>query len=135
MKQEIAEKWAAALRSGEYKQSRSILHNTTKDTFCCLGVLCELAIEEGIEVSRGKGHGPGECASNRIMSYDGLTTSPPPIVVTWAGMWDSSGIIEDPLPSKDNDIDTPVDSLMGANDTGFTFGEIADIIDAQYGGM
>lgn len=37
-----AQKWATALRSGEYKQTRSYLQD--KKGFCCLGVACKLFI-------------------------------------------------------------------------------------------
>ena len=37
---ENAQKWIDALRSGEYQQSTSRLR--TGDTYCCLGVACEL---------------------------------------------------------------------------------------------
>ena len=44
MNQEWKEKWVAALRSGEYKQTRHVLRNITPENegFCCLGVLCDL---------------------------------------------------------------------------------------------
>ena len=45
-------KWLEALRSGEYDQHNDIpaLHNK-KDgiTFCCLGVACEVAPQEGVQ--------------------------------------------------------------------------------------
>lgn len=31
-------KIVAALRSGEFKQSRSVLHNFVNDSYCCVGV-------------------------------------------------------------------------------------------------
>lgn len=37
---EIKAKWVAALRSGEFKQGKHYLHKG--ETFCCLGVLCEI---------------------------------------------------------------------------------------------
>ena len=37
---ELAKKWVAALRSGEYKQTGNVLRNL--DGFCCLGVLCDI---------------------------------------------------------------------------------------------
>ncbi len=40
MNKEIAKKWVEALRSGEYKQGVSRLR--IGDTYCCLGVLCDL---------------------------------------------------------------------------------------------
>lgn len=42
MKAELKEKWVAALRSGEYKQGKNLLHNREDNTFCCLGVLCKV---------------------------------------------------------------------------------------------
>ena len=38
--QEIKDKWIAALTSGEYKQGQGYLR--LGDTYCCLGVLCDL---------------------------------------------------------------------------------------------
>lgn len=40
-------KWVDALRSGEYEQGRGGLRSTT-DKFCCLGVLTDLCIKEGL---------------------------------------------------------------------------------------
>jgi hypothetical protein len=42
MKQELKEKWIAALRSGKYKQGQGLLRSAN-DRYCCLGVLCEVA--------------------------------------------------------------------------------------------
>jgi len=42
MNAEVKAKWVAALRSGKYKQGQRALHNRDDDTYCCLGVLCEL---------------------------------------------------------------------------------------------
>jgi hypothetical protein len=51
MKPEIKSRWIERLRSGDYQQGRSYLRcddpETGKSTFCCLGVLCELALEDG----------------------------------------------------------------------------------------
>lgn len=46
MKAEIAEKWINALESGEYKQTKGKLQD--QNGYCCLGVLCDLAIQEGV---------------------------------------------------------------------------------------
>lgn len=42
--------WVKALRSGEYKQGYGYLHYKRggKDKFCCLGVLCDLAVKNGV---------------------------------------------------------------------------------------
>lgn len=51
MKKEIADKWVAALRSGNYKQTTGML-NRNNESFCCLGVLCEIAIKDGVELEK-----------------------------------------------------------------------------------
>lgn len=53
MNPDIKAKWVAALRSGEYKQGYGALHCGSDDPkvdggFCCLGVLCEVAVKEGV---------------------------------------------------------------------------------------
>ena len=45
---EFAEKWIAALRSGEYKQGLFKLYRDSSKTFCCLGVACAV---EGININ------------------------------------------------------------------------------------
>jgi hypothetical protein len=40
VKQEIAKQWCEALRSGKYKQGKGALR--CGDSFCCLGVLCDI---------------------------------------------------------------------------------------------
>lgn len=42
---EIVELWIKALRSGEYKPGKLRLRR--ENTFCCLGVLCDLARKDG----------------------------------------------------------------------------------------
>lgn len=44
MKKEFKAKWIAALRSGEYKQTKGHLHD--ENGYCCLGVLCEVTQPE-----------------------------------------------------------------------------------------
>ena len=39
--------WVNALRSGKYRQGKRGLHNSMKDTYCCLGVLCDIAVQRG----------------------------------------------------------------------------------------
>lgn len=46
MNKEVKTKWVAALRSGDFKQGR--LQLKSEEGHCCLGVLCELAIKDGI---------------------------------------------------------------------------------------
>ena len=40
---ELKSKWTEALRSGEYKQGEHFLYDDTNNSYCCLGVLCDIA--------------------------------------------------------------------------------------------
>ena len=44
LKAEVKKKWLEALRSGSYQQGKQRLRVTTdnSDSFCCLGVLCDI---------------------------------------------------------------------------------------------
>lgn len=46
MNPEIKAAWVAALRSGDYKQGGTVLRR--RDRYCCLGVLCDLAVKAGV---------------------------------------------------------------------------------------
>lgn len=46
MNVEVQRRWVAALRSGEYEQTRGALNRGGRRC-CALGVLCELAAEDG----------------------------------------------------------------------------------------
>lgn len=46
MNETVKTAWCARLRSGTVKQGKGALR--VGDAFCCLGVLCELAVEAGV---------------------------------------------------------------------------------------
>lgn len=87
MNPEWKARWVTALRSGEYQQTASSLHDSTG--FCCLGVLCDLYAKEenvpwvrkyvhsysGIETM----HGNAENLPEQVMEKVGLR-SPDPII-------------------------------------------------------
>ncbi len=45
--------WVKALRSGEYRQGQSNLHDPATDSYCCLGVLCRVVGAEFGEATEG----------------------------------------------------------------------------------
>lgn len=47
MNPEVKAKWLAALRSGKYAQGAGKLR-TVNNEYCCLGVLCDVAVKEGV---------------------------------------------------------------------------------------
>jgi len=118
MKQEVMEKWVAALESGEYKRGKGEL-KTWQGRFCCLGVLCDIHAKE----TAGKW--------NREMGgswqYRESTVILPDTVQSWAGMKTDSGWTLDKELYK-----TPTvayDSLANINDkTRLSFKDIAEII-------
>jgi hypothetical protein len=126
MNPEIKKRWVEALRSGKYKQGTAVLHDVTSDTYCCLGVLCDIAMQDGIVT----GEPPSGFARYAFMYRsvddpdDVNATSPPASVVAWAGL-----PVFDPTVV---DGDDPDSSLMTMNDADRrTFERIADVIEEQ----
>lgn len=116
MNPEIKKKWTDALRSGKYEQGYNRLKNIIlvsegKDlvTHCCLGVLCELAVEEKICYENDRYFGSKE----HVLSWDAL----PKAVSFWAELDDSDPVVEDRHLSIWNDRYQK------------SFNEIADLID------
>lgn len=58
-RREVYDLWIEALRSGEYRQGRGRLRNVTGTEFCCLGVLCDLAVKDGGQQWDAASYGPG----------------------------------------------------------------------------
>lgn len=115
MKKSVAQKLVKALRSGEYVQGKYRLVTVDSDgteSFCCLGVLCNLATESGY----------GEWHDTCYSAEDGSSnmTFLPKGVQKWAGMRSECGILYG------------YEALSSLNDQGKTFLEIADHIEANY---
>ena len=113
---ENAEKWVAALRSGEYKQGRKTLQS--KEGFCCLGVACDLAVKAGLPIIVGTRNINTDFGTGikEVITYDGKPDYLPPIVQKWLGLSTASGGYKD-------------GNLAIQNDFGSSFAEIADIIE------
>ena len=139
MNQEIKAQWVQALRSGEYEQGKSALHIISGDgkhTYCCLGVLCELAVKAGVaEVisTEPKNYKfkdslvPGDSLVRYGSRVDiersgnwSETAILPESVMRWAGLRDEHGWT---MPNGD--------SLACLNDAGVGFDVIADLIEVN----
>lgn len=121
MKHEIAKRWTAALRSGEYEQGHGQLHTRlgSKDKYCCLGVLCELAAQENVVQVTITG---GALGGERL--YANFGTISPEVAKNWAGMRSSCGLIN-AVPDYQ--------SLVSINDSHkYSFDDIAKIIDEHW---
>ena len=44
MQSDLKQKWIEALRSGKYEQGQMFLNRS--NTYCCLGVLCEISVSD-----------------------------------------------------------------------------------------
>lgn len=104
-----AQLWVDALRSGKYKQCKNALR--VNDYYCCLGVLCDVAIKSGvaIEVAVGHFHSPVE--------YDHSSTYTPKRAMEWIGLNSAQGKFGE------------ANSLARMNDTDATFAQIAEAIE------
>jgi hypothetical protein len=136
-------KWVAALRSGEYKQTKGLLRTrslrTHEDAYCCLGVACEVARLEGLDVTWEVS---SDLGSDHIESLGVVapTSHPdseyptyieggvlPAFVAEWYGINDQHG----GLTSVVYDGDFEASTLVDLNDGGRNFNKIADAIESS----
>lgn len=115
MDKQIKKEWLKALRSGDYQQGSDYL-NVKNTTFCCLGVICELAFKQGIVRKEAAGDTIKYISVKDL--NDGDQWVLPNAVVVWAGLKESN-------PEINNE------NLAEFNDTGASFEEIADVIEKE----
>jgi hypothetical protein len=143
VKKDIKDEWVRRLRSGDYEQGQGYLR--FGDKYCCLGVLCDMAVEAGVIEET---HGPSEKFSLFVSDGGDFQTQMLPIsVAKWAGLMGTPAV----TIKENGDIrvhaDLPYDiprevpengwipqgaqDLMEANDfEGCSFEEIATMIEA-----
>jgi len=138
MNKEIAKIWTAALRSGEYGQATGVLVEINpadgeKVGYCCLGVLCDLAVKAGVPISVD---GPTLCEADdpddeeywNGVEYDSSDALLPDSVMKWAGLRSDDGKL---FGSGDGFYGNENDTLAARNDGGASFAEIAELIDTN----
>jgi hypothetical protein len=116
MRKEVADLWVAALRSGDYQQTTLQLRDV--DGFCCLGVLCDLHAKQ-----TGQGKWSSDGYYNTGDETDGVI--PTPEVSAWAGLGDRSPCVS--VDGHGTDLITALN-----DDDGYTFMQIADLIESQW---
>ncbi|HWG97181.1 MAG TPA: hypothetical protein VN647_08875 [Nitrospira sp.] len=99
-----AKAWVRALRSGKYQQGKGRLRKG--DSYCCLGVACELAKRKRV-----------------IKRFVGNRSNLPQKVKKWLGLRSEEGAYDFGYLTTDNDIWDK------------TFAQIADIIDSEPEGL
>lgn len=124
--------WLTALRSGEYKQGKGYLKNEVigSPQYCCLGVLCELAVKAGvIEESELDQDEYVHSFSSKRPGIGGLSHSSsylPQGVADWAGIHYQGKIHHDDESGR-----VRVD-LADLNDYKLDFAGIADVIEKEF---
>jgi hypothetical protein len=118
----VKKKWLAALRSGEYEQGKNYLENAGK--FCCLGVLCDLAVKEGvIQKSPSKDNEQLICYPDEVKYFGYAHNVLPNKVKEW------SKILTDDGEYHSENINFLLSNL---NDSGKTFEQIAKYIEDYF---
>lgn len=111
MNPQVKELWTAALRSGRFNQGFYQL--AADDSYCCLGVLCEIAVQEGVIDTATELNGEKRYGSQK--------TYLPQQVVDWADLESRSPQVEVSEGSR---------SLSSLNDSRFyDFNKIANLIE------
>lgn len=120
---EIIAEWVSRLRSGTIKQGKHKL-GYVDSSRCCLGVLCDIAVENGI-ISE-----PMVINTNYLAyGVDNDDEELPHSVRNWAGLKGSAG------PYQEDVGYITSTCLAMKNDGGKSFSEIADIIESRPEGL
>lgn len=145
MNREIAIEWVSELRSGKYQQTTGYLQN--ENGFCCLGVLCDMAV--AADVIPAPTVREGSVYDVRRYGPQDATAMPPDEVNAWAGVtWGTAYDVATPekfydkisgrinMTNAPDDELIPVPEMVGLtalNDVyGANFNDIADAIEAQW---
>lgn len=129
---EIRDAWVENLTNGEYEQTTQVLHNVTENAYCCLGVLCDMAVKAGVigEPFEKNMWISSKDADLQVATYtdsegDYWTSVLPPEVIAWSGIGSDTGYFA--YKTKPG-----TDGLAGLNDNGATFAEIANVIKENF---
>ena len=130
MNDDVKTKWVTALRSGKYQQTQGRLRAGDGQSFCCLGVLCDLYVKATPGVLWD-----GYYSGGKLL---GESNYLPKEVIEWAGLpirgthEDKECLIPNPVVNPNPFNPKAIKSLAIANDHGMTFPEIAAIIREQF---
>lgn len=125
MRADVKASWLEALRSGAYKQGSVFLNGP--DGFCCLGVLTNLAVQDGV----------GEWVDRKLPGSDEvgvknhMIENVPSTAMLSSGVQEWAGLIG---CDRYGDYGRG-NSLANRNDHGEPFAQIADVIEADIKGV
>jgi hypothetical protein len=125
MNPEVKEKWLTALRSGDYAQGKGKLERVVdgQSKYCCLGVLCDLAVKAGITTRT-------DPITNGTLAHYGemFDNFPPQVVVEWAGIGTSNPNVL--IPEREGELSRATNLAELNDEKNYTFSQIADVIEA-----
>lgn len=129
MNPEVKEKWLNELRKPDARQTKKVLKSDMGE--CCLGVLCRIAVDEGVIDSPTEKDG--------IYFFDGEFMTLPSRVGEWAGLDSHNPFVVTPIDYTEGEGDWAFEYRKGANvvlaslndNTELGFSGIADIIEEQ----
>ena len=113
---EARSEWVKALRSGKYRQGTHVLRSPVDETYCCLGVACDLYREHGLVDWHLESNSWRFLGEKHVL---------PERVRRWLGFKHSGVGLKNTIEVNGRDLD----SLMDMNDAGRSFAEIADFIE------
>lgn len=119
------EKWISALQNGTYPQARH--HLRVGDSFCCIGVACDLVYPEGwISTEEGYGFSLAN-EKGEVMSTNEFIL--PQVRRMYGGMGPLGIYVGGTFPDgRGGSMEITHLSLTSLNDLGATFEEIAEIL-------
>lgn len=110
-----------ALRSNEYIQGMGLLHQVETNRFCCLGVACDIAIKNGLEL---------DVIHEDIKTYyDNESEQLPTSVVNWYGFSDDN---PDILVPDGADKAKKLPAIEANDDRSWSFTKIANGFERMY---
>ena len=123
MKTEARNAWVKALRSGEYEQSKHMLHSNVG--WCCLGVACDVfAIPLGIKVNKVVfEEEDGNETFETFFNFESQVL--PRVVQEYLHLNTPEGSFTEPRITGAQRGDT----LTSLNDAGMSFDAIADVLE------
>lgn len=118
-----------ALKSGEYAQIDGTLGSIAPDgqrSYCCLGVACEVALQNGVENVNRDDTVPREDHGYRYnISYNRISSTLPREVQRWYGFSN-----DNPVLLKHND--QPQNATYANDVLNLTFSQIGDLFERKY---
>jgi len=125
MNDEIKAEWVRRLRSGDYAQAIGVLGVPVSNQRCCLGVLCDIAVEQGVIAAPMLDHDPD--TGDATLVYGGSTDLLPSSVKEWAGL---RSVNPDVYWVESDGYEMQRD-IADANDSHLDFAQIANLIEDQ----